>query len=437
MNLQAHPDDLTASLGPLGRRFAGLALGAGILGLGVAVAVAALTPGSYRRFMLAYVVAFAFVLSLALGGMFFVFIQHVTRSGWSVVVRRLAEALMINVVLVALMFIPIAVAVVQGHGSLYSWTQRDIPNQESQGAGPPSQAGSAAVNPHPSVGHAERAFSSAKQAYLSAPAFIGRWIVYLGLWSLIAWFFRRHSVRQDTEGDYRHTQRMEAVAGPVGVVFGITVTFAAFDLVMSLAPHWFSTIFGVYFFAGSVVASLALMILMLVRLQGHGLLKQVNVEHQHDLGKLLFCFVFFWGYIAFSQYMLIWYGNMPDERVWLVARGASTAAGVANGWSTILLILLFGHFLLPFAGLLSRHAKRRRALLTGWAVWLLLMQWLDLLWLVMPSMGPKLHLGVIEIGLGVGLGGLFMAGVWRSLGQCRLLPVHDPRLQESLAFENI
>jgi len=450
--VEGQPAKLDAHMGTWRGRLLGGTVLAAVVGLGAAGAQAALTPGSYRRFMLAYLVAFAFVLSLALGGLFFVFLQHLTRAGWSVLLRRLPEALAVNIVVVALLFMPIAASVLRGQGEIYPWAReaqghgRTIEQTGPEGTGLKNAEtgwGDAAVNHgeavDPSYEHQHLdELTLAKRGWLNVPGFVGRWVGYFGLWTLCGWFYWRNSVRQDDTEDYRRTQTMQRVSGVVAVLFGFTLTFAAWDLLMSLNPHWYSTIFGVYYFAGAVVGSLSLLILLVLGLKRIGALPAtINTEHQHDLGKLLFAFVFFWGYIAFSQYMLLWYGNIPEEIFWLRVRGMSTATGSVTEWSYFAVMMLFGNFLIPFAGLLSRGAKRRAGVLAFWAVWLLVMHWLDLVWLVMPELGPNVTIGAIEIGLTVGLSSVYLLGVWLTLGRGSLVPVHDPRISESLAFENV
>jgi hypothetical protein len=215
------------------------------------------------------------------------------------------------------------------------------------------------------------------------------------------------------------------------LLFAFTVTFASFDWLMSLSPRWFSTIFGVYFFSGAVVAFFAAIILAAMVLQLLGRLKTtVTIEHYHDLGKLLFAFVVFWGYIAFSQYLLMWYANIPEETGWYLVRQSGP-------WRWVALALLFGNLLIPFCGLLSRHVKRWKWSLAFWAAWLLAMHWLDLYWIIMPNLSPSaLPLGAIDACLFLGIGGVYLAGLIHVAGQHPLLPIADPRLGESLAFEN-
>jgi hypothetical protein len=216
--------------------------------------------------------------------------------------------------------------------------------------------------------------------------------------------------------------------------FGLSTTFAAFDWVMSLDPHWYSTIFGVYFFAGCALSSLATLSLITIQLQSRGLLSRVStVEHQHDIGKLLFGFVVFWAYIAFSQFLLIWYANIPEETVWYKHR-------FEGSWGSVSWLLLFGHFVIPFLWLLSRTAKRIRVVLGAGAAWLLFMHYVDLYWLVMPTM-EELHHGAhpswIDLAGLLGPVGVGLAVVAARASGSTLYPVKDPRLAEALRVENL
>jgi hypothetical protein len=197
-------------------------------------------------------------------------------------------------------------------------------------------------------------------------------------------------------------------------------------------PHWYSTMFGVYYFAGAAVGIFALLPIMAVLTQRSGrLTRAIHDEHYHDLGKQLFGYVVFWAYIAFSQYMLMWYGDIPEETSWYLRRQR-------NGWEVLSLLLLFGHFVLPFVALMSRVPKRRPKVLAAMGVWILLMHWADLHWLVMPELHPEgfaFHL--MDVACLVGLGGLFAAVVLKRLSGRSLIPEKDPRLAESLAFENV
>jgi hypothetical protein len=368
---------------------------------------------TFSRFFFAYLVSYCFFLAVALGGLFFVILQHLTRAGWSVNVRRIAEWFASTMPVMAALSAPIVFAIIMHNGQLYRW---DSPNPPAEVAG-------------------------FKAVYLNPVFFVVRLAVYFAVWSGLGIWFWKQSTKQDVSGDYRLTSKMQAFAAPAMVMFGVTLTLGVFDLVMSLDPGWSSTIFGVYFFADCALAIIATIILTTFFLQSRGFLREsVTVEHFHDLGKFLFGFTFFWGYIAYSQYMLQWYGNMPEETEWYARRGATTATGPhnsPNAWTPVILMLLFGHLLIPFAGLLSRHVKRSRKGLAFWAVWQLCFVWIDIWWLIMPELDGGRHLGLTELAALVGIGGAFLSVVLRKAAHDALRPLQDPRLADSLAFENI
>ena len=354
-----------------------------------------------RRFSFSYLLNFAFFLSLSLGALFFVAVQHLSRASWSVIVRRLAEILAVNLPLLALLALPILLNLTK----IYPWAAGE------------------------SHGHDELLIH--KQSYLNPVFFILRWAGYFIVWCVYALYYWRRSLLQDKTGNPQLTIHMETRSGPALVLFALTVTLASFDLLMSLDFTWFSTIFGVYFFAGGVVGFYALMTLLTLWLQRIGrLAKIVTIEHYHDYGKLMFAFVFFWAYIAFSQYMLIWYSNISEETAWMLKRQQ-------NGWGWMGVVLIFGHFLLPFAGLISRYAKRNRHLLAIWAVWIFVMHWMDMYWVVMPELGlNRVPFHWLDITCFLGIGGIYIAGLARTAGNRPLVPIQDPRLEDSLRFEN-
>jgi hypothetical protein len=391
----------------------------GLIALAAAIALGWSRHDQFRAFSASYLVNFTYFLSISLGALFFVVLQHIVRAGWSVTVRRPAEILAANLSWLAVLFLPILVPLLLGMpGAYFKW-----------------------LNPERI---AESPLLQGKQPYLNLPFFTVRAGFYFLVWGAAAWFFFRQSIRQDASGDPALTRRMEKAAPAAMILFALTITFAAFDWLMSLEPDWFSTIFGVYYFAGSVVAGLAALILFAMTLQKNcsagvppassaGTAAPqcaITVEHYHDLGKLLLGFVVFWGYIAFSQYMLIWYANIPEESVWYLARQTGP-------WVWVVLGLLFGNLLIPFLGLLPREVKRRKMMLGFWAVWLLAVHWIDVYWLVMPTFAPdRLPFGVLDVCCFAAVGCLFLAGVMRTARRCSLVPLRDPRLDESLAFEN-
>lgn len=390
-------------VGPTG----GLVKASGLVGLITLVGSGLIGTlgGKGQAFFTAYLTNFVFFLTLCLGALFFVLIQHLTRSGWSVVVRRLAELTAANVRLLAVLVLPILAF---GMKPLYEWMH------------------------FPKHGEHDPILS-AKEPYLNMPFFIARVVIYFAAWILLSRYFLQRSVEQDATGDPKLTLRMQKWSAGAMFVFALTTTFAAFDLVMSLSPHWFSTIFGVYFFAGSVVGFVGFLILLVAFLQSRGKLPHaITTEHYHDLGKLLFAFTVFWAYIAFSQYMLIWYANIPEETYWYLARQT-------GAWTYVSLILLFGGFVLPFLGLISRVPKRKPKWLVIAAAWLLLLHWVDTYWLIVPNPHDEGHLelGVLMLTTFIGFAGLFLAGLAQLMKSCSLVPERDPRLAESLRFENI
>ena len=480
--------------------------------------------GGWRRFFLAYLTAYFFVLTICLGGLIFVMIQHQFRAGWSVNIRRVPEALAANLRWLWVGLVPIILTFflpgMGGTPTLYPWAYttnthhadgdggatHDQPHEEdadlaSAPASAPmpadlitgaagmddpvdeAQAEGDAAHAEGEAAHAddEHALAAdrpdilteiaisieqakhhttfdhiteAKTGWLNWPFFTLRMVIYFGVWAYLALFYWNSSRKQDGITDpkaaadlTRHVQWWT----PIHIMaFALTLTFAGFDLVMSLDPHFFSTIFGGYLFAGSMVGGISTTILVYLFLRGKGLLvKDVTVEHYHDLGKLLFTFVFFWGYIAFSQFMLIWYANIPETTYWFGVRGATTVQANAymgpwgddasqpagfGWWRIVILTLLFAHLLIPFAALLSRHVKRNLGALAFLSGWMLVMHYVDIYWLIMPEMlvGGWQLLPVVEVACLLMFGGLLIAATSGALANVKLRPTGDPRLPESM-----
>jgi hypothetical protein len=388
-------------LGPLAARGTLICGAVALVGLLATVAVGLTVDHGAERFFRSYLVNFMFFLSLGLGALFFVLVSHLVRAGWGVVVRRLAEAMAATLAPMALL----GGVLLFGLHELYEWTHAEVVAHDT--------------------------LLQHKSPYLNTPFFVGRLIFYFVIWNLIAWYFRGRSLRQDRTRDPGLTVEMERVAAPAMIFYAMTVTFAAFDLMMSLYPHWYSTIYGVYFFAGTVLSFFSLVPLMVFVLQRRGKLTEVvGIAHYHDMGKLMFAFVVFWAYIAFSQFMLFWMGNLPEETIWYEVRQG-------GGWASVSLLLLLGHFVVPFFWLLSRHFKIRPRLLIVAAVWLLIVHWVDLYYLVMPETnpaGPPLQL--LDLTCFLFVGGVVGAAACTLLGRGHLIPVGDPRLQESLELHN-
>ena len=415
-----------------------------------------------HRFMQGYLVAFAFVLSISLGCLFFVLIQHLMRAGWAVVVRRFAEIFCMNMMVVGLLFLPIAWSVWDGSGLIYQWSQTHDAHSEAHEHGNRQSDEHAAGRAPARTGHqsatqlpmrppvlaasfvsaneqpfAEAAPSHAphtsSKPFLNNTRFLITWAGLFLIWMVLGGFYYRCSVGQDQSGNVDLTRRMEWWSGIAMIAFGFSLTIGSFDLLMSLDPMWYSTIFGVYYFAGSAVSGLAVLLLVVLLLRRLDLVPSVfSDEVQRDLGRLLFAFVFFWAYIAFSQYMLLWYANMPETTGWLVRRGMSTATGYANSWGWLAVLLLLAHFVIPFCGFMSRHVKSNSKWMAFWCIWLLVIHYLDLYWIVIPESNSGLTVSLIEIGTVVAVVGVYGMGAMWIASRANLFAVGDPRMHESL-----
>ena len=366
------------------------------------MACAILGPANPRQFFFSWLVSFLFVLSLALGALFFVLIQYATQGGWGIVVRRIGEIVFATLPLMAVLFVPLLF----GLHYLYPWS---VP------------------------GAAEHdALLRWKAPYLNVPFFLVRALLYFGCWSFIALIYYGRSRGQDSTGDPAVSARLRRFAGPAIIVLALTQTFASVDWIMSLTPHWYSTMFGVYFFAGSFVGFIALLSVAAVAMRSAGLLDTViSPEHLHDVGKLLFGFTAFWAYIAFSQFFLMWYANLPEETIWYKAR-------LEGSWLAVSLFIMAGHFGVPFFYLMGHAVKRRGTTLALGGAWLLTMHFVDLYWQVMPTLHPEgFRPSLLDLAALVAVGGYFVAATSWVMRRQALVPLRDPRLAESLAFENV
>jgi hypothetical protein len=351
------------------------------------------------HFFRAYLLAYLFWLGIALGCLALLMLQHLVRGAWGAVIQRLLEAGSRTLPFMALLFVPLLF----GLQTLYSWAQ-------------------------PVVVAADEILQH-KSPYLNVSFFLLRLLVYVVAWSSLAYLLSRWSLQHDRIGDWANgrplRRRLQLLSGPGLVVYGITATFAAIDWMMSLEPHWFSTIYGIVFIIGQALAGLAFVVVALARLKDfEPFTGAVTTSHFHDLGNLLLMFVMLWAYIAFSQFLIIWSGNLTEEIPWYVHR-------IQGGWQWVGLLLLVFHFVLPFFLLLSRFTKRNLSMLVPVAGALLVMQWVDLFWLVMPAFYPAgLQVHWLDVTAPLGMGGIWIAVfVWYLLGSA-LLPQHDPRLQE-------
>lgn len=481
---QHEPDGSNDSI-ELGGKSRGLAIGALIVGVVAILACLGLSASSagLGRFYHAYLTSYAFFFSIAMGGLFFLLIHYLVRAGWSTSVRRIPEALASTLPIMGLLAIPMIVAAWSGKGTLYPWAQpiteemRHHPGpsqphiieeltephaaphgETASAAGSAASHGSTPAHATPAAdAHGTNAVTAAKPVsgltmgklvWLNPKFWTARVVFYFVFLSLLAWYFINKSRGQDKTGDHAVNAHLNLVAAPMMLLTFTVFSFAAFDLIMSLDSEWYSTVFGIYYFAGGIDAMVASVIIIAALLQRAGYLQNsITKEHYHDLGKYLFAFTFFWGYIAFSQFMLYWYANIPETTYWFAKRGATTnpeQLKLVGGWAVFSMVLLFGRLLIPFAGLLSRHVKRNMASLVFWAIWILVFHFVDMVWIVMPEYAINLKdhpgrftFGLPEVAALVGIGGIFIgAVVWR-LSAAPLRPVRDPRLNEALVFQNI
>lgn len=389
-----------------------------ILPFGVVVLAATMVLawafGRLPYFLNAYLIAFMFCLSISLGSLFFVLAAYVTRASWSVVVRRLAEISAMGVTPLAILFLVILVPVLMGNHTLFRWTD-------------PSY-----VQDNPMV--------AKKAAYLNTTWFTIRALGYFAVWAILARFFFRNSLEQDKTGDPSLTLKAERVGAVGAFFFALALTFASFDWLMSLDANWYSTIFGVWYFATSAVACFAFLIIVVMTLQARGFLQNVvTVDHFHDLGKLMFGFTCFWAYISFSQYFLQWYANIPEETQWYLLRQGGADPDAPNGWQYVALAVIALGFAIPFVGLMARGVKRHRTALFFWACWLLAFRVLDIYFVVRPEydreLGPTF--GLIDVGCLVGLICVYLGSLFRIAANHPIVAGRDPRLAESFVAKNL
>ncbi|MDZ7265734.1 MAG: hypothetical protein ONB48_00180 [candidate division KSB1 bacterium] len=350
-------------------------------------------------FFQAYLLGYLFWLGLTLGCFALLALHHLVGGGWGFSIQRVLEAGSRTLPLMIVLGVPLAF----GLQELYVWARPEVVSHD-------------AILQH-------------KARYLNVPFFTVRTLVYFALWAVLIFFLNRWSKQQDHSGDLLLTRRLRQVSGPSLVIYVLTLTFASVDWVMSLDPHWYSTIYGVLFVVGQGLLTLAFAIVVVARLVRHQPLAEVvAAKHFHDLGNLMFAFVLLWAYVSFSQFLIIWSGNLPEEIPWYLHR-------LHGGWQWLSLALVVFHFALPFVLLLSRKMKRRVELLVKVALGMIVMRFADLFWLVVPSLrseGFALHW--LDLAAPVGIGGLWLAWFVWQLRDRPLLPLHDPRV--AIAFSH-
>jgi hypothetical protein len=396
MSAPAAKLDLTAP--PVVKTIAQRSLIVGIVFGAVAIFLAFTRPDEFYR---GYLLGFMCWLGVALGSMAILMIRHLTGGGWGMVIRRILGAAMRTVPLLTVLFIPIAV----GMKHLYIWAQ------------PLDQVADKHLHDH---------LVDITKTYLTPAGFVYRAIFYFAVWNLLSYLLSHWSKQTDRAGAPDNTQKFKAVAGPGLILYGFTISFAAIDWVMSLDPSWISTIFGLIILIGEVLSAMCFAVVVeRILFNYKPMSEMLKPDFVHDHGKWMLTFVMVWAYFSFSQWLIIWAGNLPSEITFYLKR-------LNGGWGWIGLTLALFHFAVPFAILLSRPFKRSIRKLVWLAIWLMLMRFVDLFWIIEPNFSQTLKLTVADVVVPIAIGGLWLAYFFRNLAGLPLLPAYDPSAGEVL-----
>ena len=369
------------------------ALIAGIVFVVLLLAGALLDP---RHFFQSYLIGWTFWTGIGVGSIALLMLQHLTGGGWGFVIRRSLEAATRTLPLMALLFVPVII----GSHYLYPWT-----NHEE-------------LAEHPVV--------QFKTPYLNVPFFTVRAAIYFGVWLTLAFLLNRWSLAQDRTADNRYTKNMRLLSGPGMVALIFTVTFASVDWYMSLEPEWFSTIYGFIYVAAWTLSALAFVIFVMARLSREEPMRRIVAPlHFHDLGKLLLALVMLWAYFAYSQYLIIWSGNLPEEITWYTVR-------TRGAWGAIIVGIAILHFAAPFLFLLSRDLKRSPGKLVIVAGLILVMRIIDLIWMLAPAFREHYKWIWLDVIALIGFGGLWLALFTSQLSKRSLIPINDPQYESVL-----
>jgi hypothetical protein len=365
--------------------------------VGVTFSIIAIAIGFFRpqEFFRGYLLAFMDWLGVTLGSMAILMIRHLTGGGWGTVIRRVLGAAMRCIPLMTVLFVPIAWF---GLPYLYIWAR-----------------------PLDSVAdvHLREHLQDITQSYLSVHSLILRAVLYFAIWNLLAFLLTRWSRDQDAPGARDNTSRFRAVSGPGLILYAFTISFAAIDWVMSIDPSWISTIYGLILLIGEVLSAMCFAVLVESILVNYKPMSDwLKPDFVQDHGKWMLTFIMVWAYFSFSQWLIIWAGNLPEEITWYMRR-------LHGGWEGIGLILVLFHFAVPFVLLLSRPFKRNIRKLVWLAVWLLFMRYLDLLWIIEPNYSATLHLTWADVVVSLAIGGVWLWFFCRNLASLPLLPIYD------------
>ena len=365
--------------------------------LGVVLAVAGFFMSGIDRFFQAYLVAYTFWMGVVLGSMALLMVQHLSGGVWGIVLRRPFEAAVRTIPFMALLFIPILF----GMHSLYHWSHAD------------------AVANDPVL--------QIKSLYLNVPFFYARQAFYFIVWGILGYLLTTWSAEHDRTGDPKLLDKLGTLSGGGLVIYFLTVTFAMVDWTMSVNPHWFSTIWGMLYIGGQGLSAFAFGICVLVMLSQTAPLNRVlTTHHFHDLGKFLFAFLMLWAYLSFSQFLIIWSANIPEEIPHYLDRWE-------NSYKYLSIFIIVGHFIVPYALLLSRDLKKNIGKLRIIATWILFARVADYYWHVVPDLHKDgLSITLLDVGLPLALGGIFISLFVSQLGGRALLPINDPALDKAL-----
>jgi hypothetical protein len=374
---------------------------------GIAAVVLAFTqPDEFYR---GYLIGFMCWLGVALGSMAIIMIRHLTGGGWGVVIRRLQGAAMRTLPLLTILFIPIAIAVLQHR--IYPWAIWTVSPDSVQ-------------EPHIHEHLAKNKFIL--DSYLNSSGFIIRAIIYFAIWNVLSFLLSKWSKEGDSSSSRDNTQRFKAVAGPGLILYGFTISFAVIDWVMSLDPSWISTIFGLIILIGEVLSAMCFAVVVeRILFNYKPMSEMLTPDFVHDHGKWMLAFSMVWAYFSFSQWLIIWAGNLPSEITFYLTR-------INNGWGWIALILAVLGFCVPFVILLSRPFKRDIRKLVWLAMWIIVIRYIDLFWIIEPNFSKSFHITIADIVVPVAIGGFWLALFFRNLGSLPLLPVYDPTAGEVL-----
>jgi hypothetical protein len=364
-------------------------------GAGAVLLAVCLAGGMADRagFFHSYLIAYLFWLGVTLGSLAVLMMQHLTGGRWALVIRRILEAATRTLPLMAIAALPLLL----GMKSLYTWAR---PGQDD-----------------PAI--------LSKRFYLNPQFFVVRMVIYFAIWFTLSYFLNKWSREEDAgEAGLQFWMRLEGLSGIGLVIYGLTVTFASVDWAMSLEPRWYSTIYGLLFMVAQALSALAFAVLVLIWLSDRKPLSQiVRPSHFQDLGSFLLAFVMLWAYMEFSQFLIIWGGNLSDEIPWYLRR-------LEGVWGSVALLLVILGFFLPFFLLLFRNVKKKTRSLLIVTVLILVMRLVDMFWTVLPAFGGgKIRLGWMDLALPLGMGGVWLAYFLWQLERMPILPLHDPRME--------